>query len=80
MFLWLGVQVGWWAGMRDVGGQGKAQPSLRGAGCWSHSLQQHPVAAQDGAESHKCNPQCPELSRPSLLCAQANDLRTHFLC
>lgn len=47
--------------MRVVGGHGGAQPSMRGVGCWYHSLEQpleSPVAAQDGAESHKWNPQC----------------------
>lgn len=38
-------------GMRVVEGHGRAQPSLSGAGCQYHSLEQHlegPVAAQDG--------------------------------
>lgn len=58
-------------GMRVVGGHGGPHPTLRGAGCWYHSLEQHlegPVAAQDEAELHKWNPQCSVLSRHSPHC------------
>lgn len=68
-------------GMRVVDGHGRAQPSLSGAGCWYHSLEQHlegPVAAQDGTELHKCNPQRSVLSGHSPHCPQEKDLRTDF--
>lgn len=81
MFVWLAVPVEG-VGVRSFGGHGRAQPSLRGAGGWYHSLEQRLeglVAAQDG-QSYTSAILSALQALPSLSTGKLSQDRFFFLC